>query len=50
MTDAALALGYIDPTFFLGGRIKLDHSAAVEAIQRDVAGPFGMSLERRLAL
>ena len=46
VTDAALVLGYIDPKFFLGGRIKLDHSAAVEAIQRDVAGPLGMSLER----
>ena len=46
VTDAALALGYIDPKFFLGGRIKLDHGAAVEAIQRDVAGPLGMSLER----
>jgi N-methylhydantoinase A len=46
VTDAALVLGYIDPTFFLGGRIRLDHSAAVEAIQRDVAVPLGMSLER----
>ena len=46
VTDAALVLGYIDPKFFLGGRIKLDHGAAVEAIQRDVAGPLGMSLER----
>ena len=38
--------GYIDPMFFLGGRIRLDQGAAVEAIQRDVAGPLGMSLER----
>jgi N-methylhydantoinase A len=30
----------------LGGRIRLDHGAAVEAIQRDVAAPLGMSLER----
>ena len=46
VTDAALVLGYIDPMFFLGGRIRLDHAAAVEAIQRDVAEPLGMSLER----
>jgi N-methylhydantoinase A len=46
VTDAALVLGYIDPTFFLGGRIPLDHAAAVEAIHRNVADPLGMSLER----
>jgi N-methylhydantoinase A len=46
VTDAALVLGYIDPMFFLGGRIRLDHAAAVEAIQRNVADPLGMSLER----
>jgi N-methylhydantoinase A len=46
VTDAALVLGYIDPTFFLGGRIPLDLSAAVDAVQRDVAGPLGVSLER----
>jgi N-methylhydantoinase A len=46
VTDAALVLGFIDPKFFLGGRIRLDHAAAVEAIQRDVADPLGMSLER----
>ena len=43
VTDAALVLGYIDPEFFLGGRIRLDRDAAVEAVQRDVAGPFAMT-------
>ncbi len=46
VTDAALVLGYIDPMFFLGGRIKLDRNAAIGALQRDVAAPLGMSLER----
>jgi N-methylhydantoinase A len=46
VTDAALVLGYIDPMFFLGGRIRLDGAAAVEVIRRDVAEPLGMSLER----
>ncbi len=45
VTDAALVLGYIDPSFFLGGRIRLDRNAALAAVQRDVAGPFAMSLE-----
>jgi N-methylhydantoinase A len=45
VTDAALVLGYIDPSFFLGGRIRLDRNAAMAAVQRDVAGPFAMTLE-----
>ena len=45
VTDAALVLGYIDPSFFLGGRIRLDRNAAMAAVQRDVAGPLGMTLE-----
>ena len=34
VTDAALVLGYLDPTYFLGGRIKLDVAAAEAAISR----------------
>ena len=45
VTDAALALGYIDPAFFLGGRIQLDSNAAIAAVQRDVATPFTMTVE-----
>jgi N-methylhydantoinase A len=45
VTDAALVLGYIDPSFFLGGRIRLDRNAAMAALQHDVASPFAMSLE-----
>ena len=45
ITDTALVLGYIDPSFFLGGRIPLDRNAAMAALQRDVAAPLGMALE-----
>ncbi len=34
VTDADLVLGYLDPEFFLGGRMRLDVSAAREAIAR----------------
>ena len=34
VTDAALVLGYLDPSYFLGGRIKLDVAAARTAISR----------------
>jgi N-methylhydantoinase A/acetophenone carboxylase len=45
VTDANLALGYIDPGFFLGGRMKLDLAAARRAIERRVARPLGASVE-----
>lgn len=34
MTDADLLLGYLDPSFFLGGTMSLDISAAESAIGR----------------
>ena len=49
MTDAALVLGYIDPEYFLGGRIVLQRDAAVEALRRDVAEPLKTPLEKAAA-
>lgn len=37
VTDAALALGYLNPNYFLGGAITLDAAAAEAAIERQVA-------------
>jgi len=34
VTDAALILGYLDPTFFLGGKMELDRSASEKALGR----------------
>ena len=45
VTDAALVLGFVDPDFFLGGLMAMDAAAAADALQRDVAGPLGKSLE-----
>lgn len=45
LTDAALALGYLDPEFFLGGAMALDVEAARAALERDVAQPMGLALE-----
>jgi len=44
VTDCALALGYIDPEFFLGGRMQLDVDAAEQAI-RTISEPLGISAE-----
>jgi N-methylhydantoinase A len=34
VTDADLVLGYIDPDYFLGGRLTLDKAAALDALER----------------
>jgi N-methylhydantoinase A len=34
VTDADLLLGYLDPEFFLGGRMELDAALAAEAVDR----------------
>ena len=46
VTDAAVVLGYIDPDYFLGGRLKLDADRAAEAVRTSVAEPLGLDLER----
>jgi len=45
VSDAAAVLGYFDPDFFLGGRMKLDLAAARRVIGK-IAGPLGLTLER----
>ncbi len=40
VTDANLVLGYLNPDYFLGGRIKLDRAAAAEALGR-AGAPLG---------
>jgi N-methylhydantoinase A len=42
VTDAAVALGYIDPHHFLGGEIVLDREAALKGIATKVAAPLKM--------
>jgi N-methylhydantoinase A len=44
ITDAAVVLGWIDPGYFLGGRLPLDAEAARAAIARDVAAPLGLDV------
>jgi N-methylhydantoinase A len=44
VTDADVALGYIDPDYFLGGEFKLDRSLAIKAIEEKIARPLNMSV------
>ena len=45
VTDAAVALGYIDPDNFLGGAMALDPDAARAAIREQVAEPLDLPVE-----
>jgi N-methylhydantoinase A len=45
VTDASVVLGYLDPDHFAGGRLKLSPELAVEAIERVVARPLGLSVD-----
>ncbi|MFN8204481.1 MAG: hydantoinase/oxoprolinase family protein [Solirubrobacteraceae bacterium] len=40
VTDAALVLGYLNPEYFLGGRMELDAHAALDVIERRLAQPL----------
>jgi len=44
VTDAAVVLGYIDPGYFLDGRMRLDVEAARRVVA-EIAGRLGKSLE-----
>ncbi|EFK05667.1 hydantoinase/oxoprolinase [delta proteobacterium NaphS2] len=43
VTDADLALGYLDADYFLGGEMKLDKDAAMKGIERAIAEPLKVS-------
>ena len=44
VTDADLVLGYLDPSFFLGGKLPLHREAAERFIRQTVAEPLGMKV------
>ena len=48
-TDANVVLGYLDPGFFAGGKMKLDAAAARAAIDEHIARPMGLSVEEAAA-
>ena len=45
VTDADVALGYINPNYYSGGRMKLDKNRAVQAIREKIAKPLRISVE-----
>ena len=45
VTDANLILGYLDPAYFLGGKMALELEKAKQVIQQKIAEPLGLSME-----
>jgi N-methylhydantoinase A/acetophenone carboxylase len=45
VTDADVVLGFIDPEYFLGGKVKLDATLAEQAVRQFVAEPLGIALD-----
>jgi N-methylhydantoinase A len=46
VTDADLALGYLDPAFFLGGQMRLDRGAAAHAMEERIGRTLGLDTVR----
>lgn len=49
VTDACVALGYLEPSRFLNGAMPLHADLSREAIEREIAGPLGMGVEEAAA-
>jgi N-methylhydantoinase A/oxoprolinase/acetone carboxylase beta subunit len=45
VTDADIVLGYINPDYYHGGRLKLSKERAVSAIREKIAKPLGIDVE-----
>jgi N-methylhydantoinase A len=46
VTDANLALGYLNPEYFAGGTMRLHPGAAARALEDRLGRPLGLSLEQ----
>ena len=46
VTDANLALGYLNPNYFAAGEMTLDVERARNAIDQNIAGPMGLTTEQ----
>lgn len=50
VTDADVALGYISPDSYFGGRMPLNLGKAVAAIENKIATPLGLSVDEAAAM
>ena len=50
VTDADVVLGYINPDYYFGGKMKLDKNRAVHAVRDKIAKPLGIGVEEAAAI
>ncbi len=50
VTDADVVLGYINPDYYFGGKMKLDKNRSISAIRDKLAKPLGISVEEGAAI
>lgn len=50
VTDADVVLGYLNPAFYFGGKMKLDKNRAVQAIRDKIAKPLAISVEEAASI
>ncbi|MEE8333669.1 MAG: hydantoinase/oxoprolinase family protein [Alphaproteobacteria bacterium] len=49
VTDADIALGYLNPGYFLGGAQQLDPDASIRALEEKIGKPLGMTAREAAA-
>ena len=45
VTDADVVLGYINPEYYYGGKMRLDKNRSIQAIREKIAKPLGVGVE-----
>jgi N-methylhydantoinase A/oxoprolinase/acetone carboxylase beta subunit len=50
VTDADVVLGYLNPDYYFGGKMRLDKNRSVAAIRDKIAKPLSISLEEAAAM
>ncbi len=50
VTDADVVLGYIDPEFYHGGKMRLNKEGAIQAIKEKIANPLKLGVEEAALL
>lgn len=45
VTDADVVLGYLNPQFYFGGKMRLDKNRAIQSVREKIAKPLGIGIE-----
>ena len=45
VTDADVVLGYLNPEYYFGGKMRLDKNRAIQSVREKIAKPLGIGVE-----